>query len=83
MNIKKGSQVIIRAKVLSVGEETDFWVNLRLKESGIILELPLKDVFYCQRQDSLIEQLKDVIDVANKIGCYDAADFIESSMEKK
>lgn len=29
-----------------------------------------------QRQDSLDDQLRDVIELANRAGCYDAADLI-------
>jgi hypothetical protein len=29
-----------------------------------------------QRQDSLHEQLRDLIDIANKNGMYDAADYL-------
>lgn len=32
-----------------------------------------------QRQDSLIDQLATVRDLANEAGCYDAADWIERS----
>ena len=34
-----------------------------------------------QRQDSLNEQLATLIPLANKIGCYDAADFIKGVIE--
>ena len=34
------------------------------------------------RQDSLHDQLKTVYDLANKAGCYDAADFIRRKLEK-
>jgi len=33
-----------------------------------------------QRQDSLTDQLRTLIDAANKLGCYDAADFISSRL---
>ena len=35
-----------------------------------------------QRQDSLLEQLIDLKDVANKLGMYDAADFIRNQIEQ-
>ena len=35
-----------------------------------------------QRQDSLHNQLKDLIRVANNIGCYDAADFLQAHLDK-
>jgi len=35
-----------------------------------------------QRQDSLYDQLKDLIGVANSIGCYDAADFLQTQVQK-
>lgn len=33
-----------------------------------------------QRQDSLIDQLYDLVYVANKFGFYDAADFLRSTI---
>jgi hypothetical protein len=33
-----------------------------------------------QRQDSTLEQLRTVIDLANKAGCYDAADWIKERL---
>jgi hypothetical protein len=33
-----------------------------------------------QRQDSTYDQLKTVYDLANKAGCYDAADAIKRSL---
>lgn len=33
-----------------------------------------------QRQDGLIEQLKDLIYVANKLGFYDAAEYLEEKI---
>ena len=34
-------------------------------------------VKFCeQRQDALLEQLKDLVHVANRLGFYDAADFL-------
>jgi hypothetical protein len=35
-----------------------------------------------QRQDSLHDQLKDLVRVAENIGCYDAADFLKTHVEK-
>jgi len=35
----------------------------------------------CQRQDSTIEQLEDLIPVAQKLGSYDAADFLRKFIE--
>jgi len=34
------------------------------------------------RQDSLHDQLKTVYDLANKVGCYDAADFIKRHIDE-
>jgi hypothetical protein len=34
------------------------------------------------RQDSLYDQLKTVYDLANKAGCYEAADYIKMEIEK-
>lgn len=34
-----------------------------------------------QRQDSLVEQLRTLHIVANRIGCYDAADFLKHLCE--
>jgi hypothetical protein len=36
-----------------------------------------------QRQDALNNQLRDLVVVANKMGCYDAADYITSLMTRK
>jgi hypothetical protein len=35
-----------------------------------------------QRQDSLMDQLRDLIPVANRRGCYDAADFLRGVVEQ-
>lgn len=35
-----------------------------------------------QRQDSLCDQLKSLVGVANNIGCYDAADFLQKHIDK-
>ena len=35
-----------------------------------------------QRQDSTYEQLKDLYVVANKLGMYDAADFIKARLDQ-
>jgi hypothetical protein len=43
----------------------------------------LKKVNQCpQRQDSTVEQLMDLIKIANKFGFYDACDYIVSKLEK-
>jgi hypothetical protein len=34
-----------------------------------------------QRQDALIDQLRDMAAVANREGCYDAADFLRRTVE--
>lgn len=36
-----------------------------------------------QRQDSLNDQLRDLQAIANKLGMYDAADFIQKALERK
>lgn len=36
-----------------------------------------------QRQDSTVDQLKDLQQVANRLGLYDAADFLKSFTEGK
>lgn len=36
-----------------------------------------------QRQDSLDDQLRDVKAMANRMGCYDAADWIERAMRSR
>ena len=36
-----------------------------------------------QRQDSTTDQLKDLCIVANRLGMYDASDYIRSIIEKK
>jgi len=35
-----------------------------------------------QRQDSLYDQLKTLIRVANEMGCYDASDFLKETVDK-
>ncbi|WCK57322.1 hypothetical protein PP175_29470 (plasmid) [Aneurinibacillus sp. Ricciae_BoGa-3] len=35
-----------------------------------------------QRQDSTVDQLKDLVMVANKLGFYDASDVIKNFIEK-
>jgi len=35
-----------------------------------------------QRQDALTDQIKDLIGVANAIGCYDASDFLQSELDR-
>jgi hypothetical protein len=34
-----------------------------------------------QRQDAVLDQLRDLIPVANREGCYDAADFLRRTVE--
>ena len=34
------------------------------------------------RQDSLYDQLKTLIGVANEMGCYDASDFLQEQVDK-
>lgn len=36
-----------------------------------------------QRQDSTVEQLNDLIYVANKLGFYDASDWIKENLQSK
>lgn len=36
-----------------------------------------------QRQDSLADQLVDVLNAANRMGCYDAADFIRRQVQEQ
>lgn len=44
----------------------------------VIWKSELEKINKCpQRQDSLNEQLKDLIIIANKLGFYDASDFIK------
>ena len=35
-----------------------------------------------QRQDGVVDQLSDLVGIANKFGFYDAADFIKQQLEK-
>ena len=49
-----------------------------LKETPITYSSGAQPVsFGKQRQDSLIDQLKTVLNLATEAGCYDAADFIK------
>ncbi len=42
----------------------------------------LKKISACpQRQDSLNDQLRDLVIVSNKFGFYDASDFIENMLK--
>jgi len=34
-----------------------------------------------QRQDSLVDQLEDLIAVANRLGMYDAADWVKTRLK--
>jgi len=43
----------------------------------------LKGERLAQRQDALDDQLRDVIGLAEQAGCYDAADFIKSRLERE
>ena len=55
---------------------------MKLKESIAINDL-LKNVEkQPQRQDSLIAQLKDLIVVANKLGMYNASEYIELRLNR-
>ena len=45
-------------------------------------KIEIENVKQCtQRQDSLEEQLKDLIHIANKFGFYDAADYLKAVIE--
>ena len=62
--------LIVCERVLSSGmgyvmQNTE-WVN----ELSKVSQCP-------QRQDSLEDQLKDLVDIANKFGFYDAADYLK------
>jgi hypothetical protein len=68
------------------GVGADAWVKLRdalhlfgypqADEVGATLRRELGLDQLPQRQDSLTDQLRDLIPVANRWGCYDAADFL-------
>lgn len=46
-------------------------------------DVEVKKIKICkQRQDSLCDQLKDLSDVANKLGFYDAADYMKNICNK-
>ncbi len=36
-----------------------------------------------QRQDATDDQLRDLIPAANRLGCYDAADFLQNWVNKR
>lgn len=35
-----------------------------------------------QRQDSTIEQLRDLLPIANRLGMYDAADYMRQAVDR-
>lgn len=44
----------------------------------------LRQIPQCrQRQDSLDDQLKDLHQAANRLGCYDAADYLKQVIKRK
>lgn len=45
--------------------------------------LPKAEPFLRQRQDSLTDQMKTVYKLANKNGCYDAADWLKRHFFKE
>jgi len=47
-------------------------------DNKIIISIPKLP----QRQDSLVDQLSDLIAVANRLGLYDAADYIISVIKE-
>ena len=47
-------------------------------------KVELHNVNQCtQRQDSTIDQLRDLIIIANKFGFYDVADYLKQVIEKQ
>jgi hypothetical protein len=56
--------------------------NTKVKTSDWMTEF--KNMKHCpQRQDGMLEQLKDLHAFANKLGFYDAADFIKQHLKQK
>lgn len=51
----------------------------RLANKEIVNSIPAR----AQRQDSTMDQLETLLLVANRIGCYDAADFLKSKIKQK
>lgn len=52
------------------------WHSLTIKAKSALGDSP-------QRQDSLMDQLRDLEAVANRLGMYDAADFLRNAQRSK
>ena len=59
-------------------KRTNSQERIFMDKSEILQALPSQP----QRQDSLLDQLRDLYDVANRLGMYDAADLIRRLMEE-
>ena len=46
-----------------------------------LIKVSVKSPSQPQRQDSVLDQLRDMVSVANREGCYDAADFLRRTVE--
>lgn len=57
-------------KISDILKENYEWLGF--KELKKIPKLP-------QRQDGVVDQMKDLYQVANHFGCYDAADYIRKN----
>lgn len=56
----------------------NFVADLKLDDKAFIKAIPKRP----QRQDALDDQLKDLALVANRLGMYDAADFIDRKLDR-
>lgn len=54
--------------------------NARISQAQ--LSTPLPGDKLPQRQDALVDQLRDLIPLADRMGCYDAADFIRDIVDR-
>ena len=66
-------------KVIQLADALKIWDELAAVKKEIAR---LKGDPLPQRQDALDDQLRDLIPLANKAGCYDAADFIRDRVER-
>ena len=66
---------------LEVAEESVKRLQMERDALGKEYTLLLQGKHLPQRQDSLTDQMRDVIPLATKAGCYDAADYLRRVVE--
>ena len=68
----------IEELILEQNDDIEFFLDFN---TGTWREQVSKIQQCSQRQDSTVDQLKDLMLVANRLGFYDAADFIKNSLK--